>query len=263
MTSQPSRECREVELSLGVLVLGALEPAQRPAIEAHIAACPRCSAILAELAPLPGLMHRLDPFERDAAAEPRSSQSASQQSASQQSASQQSAAQQSAAQQSAAQRSSPPQPLPLVPLELRERLVLAARKERTRRRRWAAGIAAAAVFVALSLAAAASSGLWSDRQATVASATDARTSVRADVRLMPDATGSALALSLTGVTPAEHCKLVAIDAQGRRDVAAAWVATYDGRATVTGHTSFRPDQITRLVVVTDAGSTLVRVPIRG
>jgi hypothetical protein len=258
MTSQPSRECREVELSLGVLVLGALEPAQRPAIEAHIAACPRCSAILAELAPLPGLMHRLDPFERDAAAEPRSSQSASQQSASQQS-----AAQQSAAQQSAAQRSSPPQPLPLVPLELRERLVLAARKERTRRRRWVAGIAAAAVFVALSLAAAASIGLWSDRQATVASATDARTSVRADVRLMPDATGSALALSLTGVTPAEHCKLVAIDAQGRRDVAAAWVATYDGRATVTGHTSFRPDQITRLVVVTDAGSTLVRVPIRG
>jgi hypothetical protein len=258
MTSQPSRECREVELSLGVLVLGALEPAERPAIEAHLAACPRCSAILAELAPLPGLMHRLDPFERDAAAEPRSSQSASQQSASQQS-----AARQSAAQQSAAQRSSPPQPLPLVPLELRERLVLAARKERTRRRRWVAGIAAAAVFVALSLAAAASSGLWSDRQATVASATDARTSVRADVRLMPDATGSALALSLTGVTPAEHCKLVAIDAQGRRDVAAAWVATYDGRATVTGHTSFRPDQITRLVVVTDAGSTLVRVPIRG
>ena len=243
MTSQPSRECREVELSLGVLVLGALEPAERPAIEAHIAACPRCSAILAELAPLPGLMHRLDPFERDAAAEPQSSQSASQQSAS--------------------QRSSPPQPLPLVPLELRERLVLAARKERTRRRRWVAGIAAAAVFVALSLAAAASSGLWGDRQATVASATNARTSVRADVRLMPDATGSALALSLTGVTPAEHCKLVAIDAQGRRDVAAAWVATYDGRATVTGHTSFRPDQITRLVVVTDAGSTLVRVPIRG
>ena len=253
MTSQPSRECREVELSLGVLVLGALEPAERPAIEAHIAACPRCSAILAELAPLPGLMHRLDPFERDAAAEPQSSQSSSQQSASQQ----------SAVQRSASQRSSPPQPLPLVPLELRERLVLAARKERTRRRRWVAGIAAAAVFVALSLAAAASSGLWSDRQATVATATDARTSVRADVRLMPDATGSALALSLTGVTPAEHCKLVAIDAQGRRDVAAAWVATYDGRATVTGHTSFRPDQITRLVVVTDAGSTLVRVPIRG
>jgi hypothetical protein len=243
MTSQPSRECRETELSLGVLVLGALEPAERPAIEAHIAACPRCNAILAELAPLPGLMHRLDPFEHGPAAAAQSSQSATQQSASRQ--------------------SSPPPPLPLVPLELRERLVRAARKERTRRRRWVAGIAAAAVFVVLSLAAAASSGLWGDRQATVASATDARTAVRADVRLMPDATGSELALSLTGVAPAEHCKLVAIDTQGRRDVAAAWVATYDGRATVTGHSSFRPDQITRLLVVTDAGSTLVRVPIGG
>jgi hypothetical protein len=241
MTSQPSRECRETELSLGVLVLGALEPADRPAIEAHIAACPRCNAILAELAPLPGLMHRLDPFEHEPVAAPQSSQSA----------------------QSAQPQLPPPPPLPLVPLELRERLVQAARRERTRRRRWVAGIAAAAVFVVLSLAAVASSGLWGDREATLASATDARTAVRADVRLMPDATGSELALSLTGVSPAEHCKLVAVDAQGRRDVAAAWVATYDGRATVTGHSSFRPDQITRLLVVTDAGSTLVRVPIRG
>jgi hypothetical protein len=245
MTSQPSRECREMELSLGVLVLGALEPAERPAIEAHIAACPRCNAILAELAPLPGLMHRLDPFEHGPAASPQSSSP------------------QSSSPQSSSPQSSPPPPLPLVPLELRERLLAAARKERTRRRRWAAGIAAAAIFVVLSLAAAASNGLWGDREATVASATDARTAVRADVRLMPDDTGSELALRLTGVTPAEHCRLVAIDAQGRRDVAAAWVATYEGRATITGHTSFRPDQITRLLVVTDAGSTLVRVPIRG
>lgn len=244
MTSEPSRECREVELSLGVLVLGALEPAERPAIEAHIAACARCNAILAELAPLPGLMHRLDPFEHDPAGSPQSSSP------------------QSSSPQSASPQSALPPPL-LVPLELRERLLRAARQERTRRRRWAAGIAAAAVFVALSLGAAAFSGLWGDRAATVASATDARTAVRADVRLMSDATGSELALTLTGVHPAEHCKLVAIDAQGRRDVAAAWVATYDGRATVTGHTSFRPEQITRLLVVTDAGSTLVRVPIRG
>jgi Putative zinc-finger len=248
MTSRPSRECQEMELSLGVLVLGALEPAERPAIEAHIAACSRCNAILAELAPLPGLLHRLDPFEHGRAS---SSQSSSSQSSSSQS-----------SLQTAALPSSEPPPLPALPGELRERIVQAAHKERARRRRWAAGIAAAAVFVVLSLAAAASSGLW-DRPATVVSATDARTAVRADVRLMPDDTGSAVALVLTGVTPAEHCRLVAIDAKGRRDVAAAWIATYEGRATVTGHTSFRLDQITRLLVVTDAGSTLVRVPIRG
>lgn len=243
MTSRPSRECHEMELSLGVLVLGALEPAERPAIEAHIAACSRCNAILAELAPLPGLMHRLDPFEHGRAA---SSPSSSLQSSLQ----------------AAALPSSQPPPLPALAGELRERIVQAAHKERAHRRRWAAGIAAAAVFVVLSLAAAASSGLW-DRSVTVVSATDARTAVRADVRLMPDDTGSAVALVLTGVTPAEHCRLVAIDAKGRRDVAAAWIATYEGRATVTGHTSFRLDQITRLLVVTDAGSTLVKVPVHG
>jgi hypothetical protein len=232
-----------MELSLGVLVLGALEPAERPAIEAHIAACSRCKAILAELAPLPGLMHRLDPFEHGRAA---SSQSSSLQSSLE----------------VAALPSSQPPPLPALPGELRERIVQAAHQERVRRRRWAAGIAAAAVFVVLSLAAAASSGLW-DRPATVVSATDARTAVRADVRLMPDDTGSAVSLVLTGVTPAEHCRLVAIDAKGRRDVAAAWIATYEGRATVMGHTSFRLDQIIRLLVVTDTGATLVKVPIRG
>jgi hypothetical protein len=244
MTSYPSRECREVELSLGVLVLGALEPAERPAIEAHLAGCARCKAILAELAPLPGLMHRLDPFEHG----PASLLS--------------SAAPASPASSTSPLESSAPPHLPLVPPELRKRLVLAARRERARRRRWAAGIAAAAVFVALALGAAGSIGLRGDHPAVVVSATDARTAVRADVRLVADDTGSQLALRLTGVKPEEHCQLVAIDSAGRRDVAAAWVATYDGRATVTGHTSFRPDQITRLLVVTDAGSTLVGVPIR-
>jgi hypothetical protein len=243
MTSRPSRECQEMELSLGALVLGALEPAERPAIEAHIAACSRCNAILAELAPLPGLLHRLDPFEHGRAPSSQSSSLPS-------------------SPQTSALPSSEPPPLPALPGELRERIVQAAHKERARRRRWAAGIAAAAVFVVLSLAAAAYSGLW-DRPATVVSATDARTAVRADVRLTPDDTGSAVALVLTGVTPAEHCRLVAVDAKGRRDVAAAWIATYEGRATVTGHTSFRLDQITRLIVVTDAGATLVKVPVRG
>ena len=80
---------------------------------------------------------------------------------------------------------------------------------------------------------------------------------------MPDDTGSALALRLTGVAPEEHCRLVAVNARGQRDVAATWEATYEGQAAVVGHTSFRPDQITRLLIVTEAGRTLVQVPIHG
>jgi hypothetical protein len=63
------------------------------------------------------------------------------------------------------------------------------------------------------------------------------------------------------VAPDEHCSLVAITSDGLRDVAATWEATYEGEAAVVGHTSFRPDQIKQLLVVTEAGRTLVQVPI--
>jgi Putative zinc-finger len=248
MTGRPLRECRDVELSLGVLVLGALEPVERPVVEEHLAQCARCTAILAELAPLPGLLHRLDPIEHtppDAPPSPSLSP-----------------------QPDPAPAPAPdPDPPPVRPPALRDRLVEAARAERTRRRRrWVAGISAAAILLGVLLSVPLSGGWWGQSRgtaATVASATDPSSSVRADVRLRPDGSGTELALRLTGVRPAEHCQLVAVDAQGRQQVAATWVATYEGRATVTGHTSLQPHQITRLLVVTDAGRTLVQVPIPG
>jgi len=54
-------DCQQARLSLGVLVLGVIDPEERPALEAHLTGCERCSAELAELAVLPGLLHRLDP----------------------------------------------------------------------------------------------------------------------------------------------------------------------------------------------------------
>jgi hypothetical protein len=241
MTGRFSHDCKEVELSLGVFVLGALEPAERHTVETHLARCSQCTAILAELAPLPGLLHRLDPIEpalksRDTA--PAAAQ---------------------------APPSAPVQTMPLVPPELRERLLDAARADRARqRRRFAvAAIAAAAVLLGVLVSTQLPGVPWGHDGAnlTTASATDAKTAVRADVRLMPDATGSELRLRLAGVAPEEHCSLVAITSDGLRDVAATWEATYAGEAAVVGHTSFRPDQIKQLLVVTEAGRTLVQVPI--
>jgi hypothetical protein len=241
MTGRASHDCKEMELSLGVFVLGALEPAERHDVEAHLADCPRCTAILAELAPLPGLLHRLDPIEP---------------------------AQHSRDTVPAAAQAEPATPVqtPLVPPELRERLLEAARADRARRRRGlaVAAIAAAAVLVGVLLAGQFPGVSWGQHganQTTTASATDAKTAVRADVRLMPDATGSELRLHLAGVAPEEQCSLVAITTDGLRDVAATWEATYEGEAAVVGHTSFRPDQIKQLLVVTEAGRTLVQVPI--
>lgn len=51
----------------GVYVLGALSPGERAEFEQHLAACAACTAAVRELAPLPGLLGRVDPqvAERD------------------------------------------------------------------------------------------------------------------------------------------------------------------------------------------------------
>ena len=61
--------CNE-SLSIGAYVLGALEPADRRALDAHLGACPSCAAELAELAPLPQLLGTLS-LDEFLAAEPQ------------------------------------------------------------------------------------------------------------------------------------------------------------------------------------------------
>jgi anti-sigma factor ChrR (cupin superfamily) len=48
--------CAELRESLGAYVLGALEPDEAAAVEAHLASCERCRDELAELSPLPSLL---------------------------------------------------------------------------------------------------------------------------------------------------------------------------------------------------------------
>jgi hypothetical protein len=55
--------CEHVRPDLGAFALGALEPAEAAAVEAHVAACPECAAELASLQPLPALIVRADGLE--------------------------------------------------------------------------------------------------------------------------------------------------------------------------------------------------------
>ncbi|MGO7984236.1 hypothetical protein ACC691_41125, partial [Rhizobium johnstonii] len=50
--------------------MGALAPAERREHERHLAECPRCSASVAELAGLPGVLARIPAAEADALAQP-------------------------------------------------------------------------------------------------------------------------------------------------------------------------------------------------
>jgi hypothetical protein len=49
-------DCSEARVALGVYVLGAIDPAERAQVDAHLATCEACQAELAELADLPALL---------------------------------------------------------------------------------------------------------------------------------------------------------------------------------------------------------------
>jgi hypothetical protein len=51
--------CPQARISLGVYVLGALEPAERAAVDAHLATCEGCRAELADIEGLPAMLASL------------------------------------------------------------------------------------------------------------------------------------------------------------------------------------------------------------
>jgi len=56
-------DCAEARQSLGVYVLGAIDPVERGLVDAHVATCRECRDELAGLAGLPALLARVNPDE--------------------------------------------------------------------------------------------------------------------------------------------------------------------------------------------------------
>ena len=63
MTQQQIWDCPEARPSLGVYVLGAINPVERGLVDAHLASCQECRDGFAGLAGLPALLARLSPDE--------------------------------------------------------------------------------------------------------------------------------------------------------------------------------------------------------
>ncbi len=59
----PTWDCTEARPSLGVYVLGAIDPAERSLVDAHLTTCRDCRDELAGLAGLPALLARVNPDE--------------------------------------------------------------------------------------------------------------------------------------------------------------------------------------------------------
>jgi anti-sigma factor RsiW len=86
-------------------------------------------------------------------------------------------------------------------------------------------------------------------------------SVTMRVALASQATGTGLRVTVSGLPPNEHCWLVAVAKDGKRDAAGRWDATYPGTAQEIGSTSIPKSQLSQLVLVGTGGKQLVTVAV--
>jgi Putative zinc-finger len=206
-------DCPEVRISLGVYVLGAIDPAERALVDAHLATCRDCRDELAGLAGLPALLARVSTEEAIALAATDGPFPA------------------------ASEAAEPPRELLATVLDL-----TAARR---RRRRWreaglgvaAAAIVAAGVFGGLQLGsspapltnAATSQGALYNGPADgpMQTVTGRQGGMTATVSYSPMGWGTAVDVKVTGIPVGTSCQLWAIDSSGNRHLAGNWVTDND------------------------------------
>lgn len=213
--------CAHVRLALGVYVLGSIDPADRPAVEEHLAQCPSCRDELASLAGIPGLLGRLEEPEVVGLADPPDS---------------------------AGQL-------------LNRTLRAAAAHRRSRRRRVLLRAAALVLLLTGIGAGAKvlTSGNNTSAPATVSlTSTAGPLSVRAG--LTARAWGTSVDLRLSGVPGGYRCRVVAVSRDGGTDTAASYTSTYAGSMLVSGATALQLAEITELRIIDTSGRTLVSMP---
>jgi anti-sigma factor RsiW len=197
----PAMDCHEARMSLGVYVLGAIEPAERALVDSHLATCRDCRDELAGLAGLPALLARVSVPEAMALA---------------------------AADGPAA--AAPPRQLLAAVLDL-----TAARQRRRRWREAALGVAAALVIAAgvfggLRLgsgpapASSSASAPWpGPANGNWETATGQSGSMTAAVTYRSMGWGVQLAAQVSGIPGGTHCQLWVISATGQRALAGSWL----------------------------------------
>jgi hypothetical protein len=226
-----SGSCHEIRHSLGVYVLGAIDPAERAAVDTHLVGCPACREELAGLAGLPALLRRVPAAEAErlAAAGPAGS--------------------------------GPPPEALLASLLARARAV-----RRARRWRWLAA-AAAAVLVAVAAGTAAGGAFQpGPRPATASwqqevSATDSATGVRLTVKYAPTSWGTLMSVQVVGPPAGITCQFRVIDTSGRVQTVGTWRLSYRGGPAWYPAATAVADRDLRGFELTSGGRLLAWVPV--
>ncbi|GAA2615454.1 zf-HC2 domain-containing protein [Actinomadura fulvescens] len=240
--------CGELRAALGVYVIGAIDPAERGRLEAHLESCPSCRDELAGLAGLPALLGRVNEAQ-------------------------------------IAQVAGPPEELldGLLARAAAERKGTWGRLFGGGVTRWVPLAAAAAVLLAagtligVQLAGGPDGGSrrpTAERTVTpppppptkppkaeeiTASSPDRKLS--AHVMLIKKRWGTSVELYLRGAPYGASCRLVAVAKDGRRDALGSWHVAYRrGYGAYHGSTMFQRDQLYSFEVVTVDGQPLLTIP---
>jgi len=234
--------CREIRQSLGVYVLGAIDPAERAQVDEHLATCADCREELASLAGLPALLRRVPTAEAERLA----------------------VADQADLADPAAEDTPADAMLPS----------LLARTAKVRRvRRWRELAAAAAVAVlalgagaaGASVLASGTSGSPSHVQAAprhtwhTVSAVDSVTGATLTVKYASVPWGTTMAARVLGIPSGTTCQFVVTDIHGHRFVVGGWRADYRGGPIWYPASTSLPDASLGSFQVTAGGKVLASV----
>jgi hypothetical protein len=207
-------DCQEARISLGVYVLGAIDPAERALVDAHLATCRDCRDELAGLAGLPALLARVSTPEAIALADPDGPLPAA-----------------------ADEAAEPPRELLATVLDL-----TAARRRRRRWREAGIGVAAALVIAAgvfgglrlgsspapATSVAQGQAALYNGPQnGPMQTVTGQSRGMTATVSYSSMGWGTQVDVKVNGIPVGTNCQLWVIDSSGNRFLAGNWVTDND------------------------------------
>ena len=235
-------DCAEARISLGVYVLGAIDPAERALVDAHLSTCRDCRDELAGLAGLPALLARVSMEEAIALA---------------------------------ADDGPFPAAAPEMPEPPRELLatVIDLTAARRRRRRWmeaslgvaAALIIAVGVFAGLRIGSSpgqtsnvAGSGFYTGpTTGSTVTASGQSGNMTATISYSPMGWGTQLASKVTGIPVGTNCQLWAIDSTGKRYLVGNWVTdNLEGKVWYPASTALSSKEISRFQVTVGHGQVI-------
>ncbi|QXJ23940.1 zf-HC2 domain-containing protein [Actinomadura graeca] len=235
------KDCTDVRTSLGVYVLGAIQPGERSRVEAHLEGCPSCRDELAGLAALPALLGRVDEGQLSQVAGP------------------------------------PPELLEGLLARAAERR-RGWRRLRGGLGRIPLAVAACVLLVVGALVggllfpsdgadraaprpATSSPGASPAATAERIAAENPRNNIKGYVMLRKKKWGTEVELHLSGVPKGSRCRLLVIARDGQRDALGSWYVPYDkGYGEYRGSTMFPRGQLFSFEIVGLDGAPLLTIP---